>query len=122
MHYTQVRINRDEMTGLVIHVGAWEIPILEAKHGEAKLEVGELKEFKGREWPTDPRSEMQRLNTLYGGTGSADNAPSFAEMVYGRGPVGVKALAAAIEDARKAAEPKKRRAATAALVGDAAAG
>lgn len=109
MHFTQVKITRDEMTGLVIHVGAWELPILEAKHGEGKIEVGELKEFKGRPWPTDTRSEMQRLNTLYGMRGTGDSAVSFAEFVYGAGTVGLKALDAAIKAAIKASEPKGRR-------------
>lgn len=109
MHYAQVKINRDEMTGLLVHVGAWEIPLLEAKHGEGKVEVGELKEFKGRQWPADVRSEMQRLCTLYGKRGSGDNAVYFAEFVYGAGSTGLKALEAAIKAAREAVEPKARR-------------
>ena len=109
MHFTQVKIHRDEMTGLLIHVGAWEVPILEAKHGEGKVEVGELKEFKGRSWPADARSEMQRLNTLYGRRGSGDSAVTFAEFVYGAGTPGIRALEAAMKDAVKAAEPKGKR-------------
>lgn len=110
MHYTQVRINRDEMTGLVVHVGAWEVPILEAKHGESKLEVGELKDFPRRDWPQDAASEMQRLNTLYGIKGSGDAAMSYAERVYGEGSMGVKRLQEAIDAAKLAAEPKAKRA------------
>ncbi len=109
MHYVKVTVSRDETASMVLHVGAWEAPILEAKHGEERLAIGELKEFKTREWPTDARSEMQRLNQLYGRTGSGDNAPTFAETVYGQGSVGVKALGAAMAQARKDAEgPAKR--------------
>ncbi len=117
MHYTQVKIERDEMTAPVVLVGAWEVPILEAKHGEGKIEVGELKEFKSRPWPEDVRSEMQRLNNLYGSTGSGDNAETFAEQVYGRGSRGVKALGDAIAAAQKAAAPKARKGKGADLVG-----
>lgn len=109
MHFTQVKITRDEMTGLLVHVGAWEVPLLEAKHGEGKIEVGELKEFKGRPWPENVRSEMQRLNTLYGMRGTGDSAISFAEFVYGAGTAGLKALEAAMKDAVKAAQPKGKR-------------
>ncbi len=108
MHYTQVEITRDETASMNVLVGAWELPILEAKHGDERMKVGELREFKNREWPTDPRSEMQRLNRLYGVTGSGDNAVSFAEKVYGSGSAGIKALGAAMEAARKAAEPKRK--------------
>jgi hypothetical protein len=122
MHYTKVNINRDETTMLVVHVGAWEVPVLEAKHGEERLSVGELAEFKGRPWPENARSEMQRLNQLYGKTGAGDEAPTFAEKVYGSGSAGVKALEAAIRDARSKAEPVKKRASKGAdLVGAASA-
>lgn len=109
MHFTKVTVRRDETAAMVIHVGAWEIPVLEAKHGEEKLEVGELKDFPNREWPTDPRSEMQRLNKLYGVTSAADGAPTFAEKAYGPGSAGIRALGAAMEAARKAATGKTGR-------------
>lgn len=109
MHYTKVTINRDELTGLVIHVGAWELPILEAKHGEERMTVGELQEFKGRPWPKDARSEMQRLGQLYGRTGAGDNSPSFAEVVYGTGAAGIRALDAAIKAAIQASEGKQKK-------------
>lgn len=111
MHFTKVTINRNETTSLVIHVGAWEVPVLEAKHGEERITVGELVEFKNRPWPEDARSEMQRLNQLYGVTGAGDNASTFAEKVYGQGSAGVKALGAAIKTARAEAEPKRKAAA-----------
>lgn len=108
MHYTKVTINRNETTSLVVHVGAWEVPVLEAKHGDERLSVGELIEFKGRPWPSDPRSEMQRLNQLYGRTGAGDDATSFAEKVYGTGSAGIRALDTAIKAAQAEAEPKQR--------------
>jgi hypothetical protein len=103
MHYLSVTINRDETTGIPALVGAWELPILEAKHGEERLVVGELVDFPKREWPADARSEMNRLGRLYGVTGSGDNAGTFAEKVYGSGSLGIKALDTAIKEAIKAA-------------------
>ncbi len=73
------------------------------------LTIGELVEFKQREWPSNPRSEMQRLNQLYGRTGSGDEAPTFAERVYGQDSIGIKALTAAIAEARQTAEGTAKR-------------
>jgi hypothetical protein len=111
MHYLTVTINRDETTGIPALVGAWELPILEAKHGEERLVVGELVERANRPWPEDVRSEMNRLGRLYGVTGSGDNAGTFAEKVYGSGSQGVKALAAAIAAAKKEAAKLTKKAA-----------
>jgi hypothetical protein len=122
MHYLSVTINRDETTGIPALVGAWELPILEAKHGEERLVVGELVERANRPWPSDVRSEMNRLGRLYGVTGSGDNAGTFAEKVYGTGSLGIKALDAAIKDAIKEAakltkKPARKTKAAADLVG-----
>jgi hypothetical protein len=120
MHYVQVTVLRDELTTMPIHVAAWEVPVLEAKHSDERLTVGETVEFENRAWPTDARSEMQRLGQLYGRTGSGDNAPTFAESVYGGGTPGIKKLQSAMDAARKAHETKKGKAASsaaAALVG-----
>jgi hypothetical protein len=110
MHFRAVIIVRDELTHIPAMVGDWEVPIIMAKHGEEKVIVGELKEFKRRQWPTDVRSELQRLSKAYGTTGSGDNAPSFAEAVYGSGMRGVQALDAAIKAAQATANPKKAKA------------
>lgn len=124
MHYVKVNVRRDELTEMAIHVATWEVPILEGKHGEERLTIGETVEFKTRPWPTDARSEFERLNRLYGVTGAGDNAMTFAERVYGTGSIGVKALERAIAEAREAAEgPAKKRgrpAKAADLVGDSA--
>ncbi len=126
MHYLQVTINRDETTGIPALVGAWELPILEEKHSSERLVVGELVEFKNRPWPDSVPSEMARLNRLYGRSGAGDDAMSFAERVYGTGSRGIKALGAAIEEAREAAEKPKakrgRKPKGAELIGDAATG
>jgi len=112
MHYAKVTVNRDETASMTVHVGAWEIPVLEAKHGheDGKVVVGELVDFPKRPWPENAASEMQRLNKLYGVTGSGDNAPTFAEQVYGMGSQGVKALGKAIAEAKAEAEPKRKQA------------
>ncbi len=109
MHYIKVTVNRDETASMAIHVGAWEIPVLEAKHGEERLTIGEPVDFPNRPWPTDARSEMQRLNKLYGVTSAADGAPTFAEKAYGPGSAGVRALASAMAAAQKAANKPARK-------------
>ncbi len=118
MHFVKVEVRRNPTTHITVHVGAWEVPVMEQKHGAERLSVGETVDFPKRDWPTDAASEMQRLNRLYGRTGSGDNAATFAEQVYGPGSAGLKALAAAIKEARSAAEkPKRRGKATEDLVG-----
>ena len=109
MRYVKVIVRRDESNSIPAHVGAWEVPVMEAVHGEEKLTVGETVDFETRPWPEDAKSEFSRLAALYGRTGSGDAAVSYVERVYGSGSTGVKALAAAIADARKAAEPKAKR-------------
>lgn len=109
MHFREVTIQRDELTSMAVLVGDWEVAVLLAKHGDEHVQVGELKEFKNREWPEDARSEMQRLGRLYGRTGSGDNAPTFAEQAYGMGATGIKMLDAAMQEARKTAEGPKRK-------------
>jgi hypothetical protein len=127
MHYRQVTFQRDETTSMPTLVGDWEVPILEAKHGEERLTVGELKAFENRPWPEDAKSEMQRLNMAYGNAISGDNPQTWAERVYGVGSQGVRNLESAIAAARAAAEgpaPKRGRPRKAEadpdLIGDAA--
>jgi hypothetical protein len=111
MHFRKVNVHRDETASMEIHVGDWEVAVLESKHPEGAVTVGELVEFEGREWPDNAGSEMQRLKRLYGMTGSGDDALSWAERVYGAGSAGVRSLDAAIKAARKEAEgaPKAKR-------------
>jgi hypothetical protein len=101
MRFTLVTVTRDETSSMPIHVGAWEIPVLEAKHGEERISVGDEVDFPDRPWPEDARSEMQRLSQLYGMTGAGDDALSFAERAYGAGSTGIKALEKAMKAARK---------------------
>lgn len=108
MRYTQVTVTRNETTSIVIHVGAWEVPILESVHGNERLLIGESKDFKNRPWPDNAAGEMERLNKLYGRTGDGDSAPSHAEAVYGAGSRGIKALEAAIAEAKAKYEKPKR--------------
>lgn len=106
MQFRKVNILRDETTAILHLVAEWEIPLLEAKHGEERLTIGEMVEAKNREWPMDAKSEFARLTQLYGMTGSGDNAQSFAERVYGGGSVGVKNLERAMTEARGAKKAK----------------
>jgi hypothetical protein len=110
MHFRKVEVLRDETAKLVIHVGDWEVAVLEAKHGAEKIAVGELVDFPKRPWPGDPRSEMARLNKLYGVTSAADNAPTFAEKAFGDGRNGLERLAEAMKAARAAGEKLAKKA------------
>ncbi len=108
MHFRKVNIHRDETASMEVQVGDWEVAILEAKHPEGAVTVGELVERENRPWPDDARSEMQRLKRLYGMTGSGDEALSWAERVFGAGSAGVRSLEAAIKAAiKEAPKPKK---------------
>jgi len=108
MQFRKVNTLRDETTSILHLVAEWELPILEAKHGEERITVGELVEAKNREWPTDPKAEFARLTQVYGSTGSGDNALSFAERVYGAGSMGVKNLDRAMAEARGAKKAKSK--------------
>ncbi|MES2091335.1 MAG: hypothetical protein V4532_15365 [Pseudomonadota bacterium] len=108
MQFRKVNILRDETTSILHLVAEWELPLLEAKHGDERLTIGELVEAKNREWPMDAKSEFNRLAQLYGMTGSGDNAQSFVERAYGPGSVGVKALERAMADARGDKKARKR--------------
>ncbi len=100
MHYQQVLVTRNETTSMEVLVGPWELPILEAIHGDERMAIGELRDYPRRPYPDDARSEMQRLSKLYGSTGAGDNSPTHAERVYGTGTAGVRALHEAIERAK----------------------
>lgn len=121
MQYIQIQVLRNETATMTSYVAPWEIPVLESLHGE-HLSVGEPKDFPKREWPDDPRSEMQRMMKLYGKRGSGDDALSHAERAYGAGNGGLKALAKAMAEAKAAAEgkPKRGKKASEDLIGDAA--
>lgn len=110
MHFRKVEVLRDETAKLVIHVGDWEVPVLEAKHGSEKIAVGELVDFPKRPWPENAGSEMARLNKLYGVTSAADNAPTYAEKAYGDGRMGVERLAEAMKAAKAAGEKLAKKA------------
>jgi hypothetical protein len=107
MQFRKVNILRDETTSILHLVPEWEVAILEAKHGEERLVLGDLVEATNREWPADAKSEFARLGKLYGSTGSGDNALAFVERVYGAGSVGVKNLERAMAEARGAKRWKK---------------
>lgn len=124
MRYIKVTINRDETSTIPALVGAWEVPVLEAVHGAEKMTVEGYEDHPNRPWPDDAASEMQRLNRRYKPESAADGAPTRAEEVYGKGSLGVKALARAIAEAKAEAEaekPRRGRPAKDSLLGEGAA-
>ncbi len=66
MQYRKVNVLRDETTTINVLIAEWEVPLMEAKHGEDRITTGELVDVKNREWPVDAKSEFNRLVQLYG--------------------------------------------------------
>ena len=101
---------RDPLMKVPRTIPAWELPILEAMYGQGNLEdvsffVGEVDHV------LPPDEEFDRLckSKVYGSDKEV-NLP-FAQVVYGRGSVGVQKLAQAMQAALATDEeeaPKRR--------------
>lgn len=80
----------------------WEIPVLQEIYGQGEVVIGE--EFEHEMSFTDIPSEFARLANVYGR--EEDSKIPYVEVVYGRGPAGVKAFEKAV---RQAAVTEVRR-------------
>lgn len=110
IRYFRCCVVRDAMMKIPRQGPVWERPVLEAIYGEGNLE--DVEEFEADvPEPLSPKDELARLGKVYGrekrGDGSAGNY--WADIVYGRGPVGVKDLSESMKDAivEKAKKGKK---------------
>lgn len=110
MRYERVKIKRDERTVYNRPVLPWEIAILEFTFGEGSVERLDVFVDNTNEYP-DGKEEFMRLMGTYG-SDPESGIPHVAS-VYGQAGAGVRALTAAIKeakaDARKAAPKQPRK-------------
>lgn len=95
--FHEVCVVRDPNFHIPRQAAQWEIPILQEIYGEGQVEVGKEYEFNFAKYD-GVESEHARLSAIYGK--EEDSKIPFVEVVYGRGPAGLKALGKAIEQAR----------------------
>jgi hypothetical protein len=99
--FYNVNVIRDANFHIPRLVSAWELPILQEIYGEGSIEVQAEEQ---RDIPDiDVASEKARLERHY--KVEEDSKIPFVEVVYGRGPAGIKAL----EKAIKASEIEEKR-------------
>jgi len=98
MRYAKVLVERSEHLSVPALVLPWEVPILASVHGAEKVSENGF-ESVDREYP-DVDVEFDRLSRRYGE--HTESGVPWVAKVYGEPPLGVRALAAAIEDERKA--------------------
>lgn len=91
------------------HLWAWEVPVMQEKFGDGKVQLLDEVEVERDSLP-DPADEYIRLEIQHGADGGDGGTNvSFVEMAYGRGKAGRKALAEAIAAAEVGAKPKPKR-------------
>lgn len=107
--FYNVTIVRDAHFHIPRQASGWELPILQEIFGEGAVEVGDS--FVRDIPEVDVRSEHARLSRLY--KHEEESKVPFVEIVYGRGPAGLKQLEKAIansmvgEERRGPGRPKK---------------
>lgn len=101
MRFAKVRVARSEAFVQTVTVGAWEVPLLRAVHGEGTVQIIGEQDDKRREYP-DAATEFERLSTKYGSPGGSTT--SYAQAIYGHDGAGLaKAIAEAAEDEKNRA-------------------
>ena len=94
-----VNVRLSELHTQQLEVGAWEVPVIEAVHGSADVEVvGELVDDRTIPEAVD---EFQRLLNRYKGDPEQGGEP-YVVQVYGQHRAGVESLARAIEASQPA--------------------
>lgn len=110
MRYETVKVKRDSNTTNHLSVAPWELAILDYLYDEGNvIRTSQFVEA-DREYP-EPAQELERLKKVYGS--DPETKELHAVAVFGVGRTGVKAMAAAIDEARDAehaaAKPKARK-------------
>jgi len=103
-------IDRDMVLKPSKKVWMWEVPVLQEKYGEGRVRLLEAVEKEVNGLP-DAASEFSRL-IMHHGTDSGDGGSRvpYAELAFGRGKAGHKALQAEIDGCIVgAAKPKKKK-------------
>ena len=99
MRYVRVKVKRDTNTVHNSLVSPWEVPVLEYIFEDGNVEELDEHEENASEYP-DAAAEFGRLVKAYGA--DSTNGIPYAVSTYGDGRTGVKALKAAIDEAKKA--------------------
>lgn len=94
----KVKVMRDQLCTVSRDVGAHEVAVLQAVHGDAAVDV--LGDADGVMTINDVAEEYQRLATRYGFDN--ERKQSYAEIAYGRGNA---QLAAALKSAQVKKQP-----------------
>ena len=103
MKFAIVNVKLSELHTQQLVVAPWEVPVLQAAHGDNDVSVVGEKDVK-RE-PPDAADEFERLRNRYRAP-AGENAIPYVVQVYGSHGAGVNALADAID---KAAKPKAKQ-------------
>ena len=99
MRYVRVKVKRDINTVHNSLVSPWEVPVLDYIFEDGNVEELDEHEENASEYP-DAAAEFGRLVKVYGA--DSTNGIPYAVSAYGDGRTGVKALKAAIDEAKKA--------------------
>lgn len=114
LRYAKVRVRLSEAHIRVVTVYPWEVPILQAVHGEGTAPTGEFIEKELKNGPPDAAKEFERLAARYRGPANGDTP--YVALVYGNFGLGVAKIDEQIKGAivdekppkpRKAAKPAK---------------
>jgi hypothetical protein len=97
MRFLTVNITHSPMAVYAVEVAPWEVPVLEAVHGQDETVVVDDKDYPRRALPDNVQGEYDRLALKYK---KNEGDQTFVSLVYGAGSRGVAALAAEIEKER----------------------
>ena len=98
MRHERIIVKRDTQTTHNLWMAPWEIPLLEWTFDSGNVtRLGEFKMLEKREYP-EPAAEYERLVKVYGVDPKSDVA--HVASVYGQAGAGVRALKAAIDEAK----------------------
>ncbi len=97
MRFLVVNITHSAMAVYTVEVAPWEVPVLEAVHGQDETVVVDDKDYPRRQPPVNAQSEYDRLALKYK---KNEGDQTFVSLVYGSGSRGVAALEAEIEKER----------------------
>lgn len=95
MDFVLVKITRSESTVLTEAVLPWELPILEAIHGDVNCVVTGTVSVP--EWNETPEAEYTRLQAKY--KGDTETGQEYVALIYGIGARGLTSLTAEMDKA-----------------------
>ena len=100
-------IDKDMVLKVSKQVWPWEVPVLQAKHGEGKVRLTDTAEIEVKALP-QAGAEFDRLLLAHGtDAGEGGTNMAYAELAYGRGRPAITALAKAIKASGKKRPRKK---------------